>query len=231
MFSADVAFPFLCLLISGGHTMLILARDVGKYQILGSTIDDAVGEAIDKAAISLGLEYCEENGPAANFVTLAQKCESKVEALVSVKSSRLNSSLDFSFAGLKTAIDKLSKGNGTIGKDLLAKSFLESCVEQLIDKLRTVQQFLPVERIVLTGGVARNEFIYSRYNIFSHPNIDRILTYCKENNVKLWRPIPEFCTDNAAMIGWAAFERYRAGIEPKKFHDVIPSWDLGSYDH
>lgn len=163
MFSPDIKFPFLCLLISGGHTMMILARDVGSYQILGSTIDDAVGEAIDKAAISLGLEYCEENGPAANLVKLAQNCEYEPKALVSVKSSRLNSSLDFSFSGLKTALETLTKNGVHIGTDVLAKSFLESCTEQLIDKLRSVFRVFPVARIVLTGGAARNEYIYDRY--------------------------------------------------------------------
>jgi N6-L-threonylcarbamoyladenine synthase len=160
------------LLISGGHTLLILAREFGDYVQLGSTLDDSVGEAVDKAARILGLPYDHINGPASLLVKAALSGnEGAYGILPSIKSNRLCASLDFSFSGLKTALksawEKDPRHQTESNRADLAGSFLARCSEQLSDRVITALEYLQdtcsvSKKIIFGGGVARNDYIFSR---------------------------------------------------------------------
>lgn len=161
-------------MISGGHTLLIYAHDLGNYTQLGTTLDDSVGEAIDKAARMIGINYDEIVGPAAGLVQCALSAGNNLDPnwdLGIAKSSKLVKSLDFSFSGLKTAFADLCRSMEITAslQSNLAKLFLDSCSDQLISVLKRSLKILPQLSsrdkipLVVAGGVARNDFIFSRY--------------------------------------------------------------------
>lgn len=176
----SVPFPFLTLMISGGHTVLLLAQGIGNYLQLGTTLDDSVGEAVDKAARTLGLPYHSKTGPAAVFVEAALRGQrdSRIR-LPGIKSRHMAKGLDFSFSGVKAAFSDacaaLRDGNGQISEsdqDNLAWSFLENCCEQMTDRVEQSLELLQSEGIfstsaplplVICGGAARNNFFFARY--------------------------------------------------------------------
>lgn len=173
------SFPFLALVISGGNTALLLARAVGDYQQLGSTLDDSIGEAVDKAARSLGLGYDPGTGPAAVFVEAALRGHhDPAIQLPTIRSRHMAQGLDFSFSGIKTAFASVCAArkapDGTLppeDQQNLAWAFLQACSQQLIDR---VQRALPLLRsegsfvhgapvpLVVCGGAARNKFVFAR---------------------------------------------------------------------
>ncbi len=201
---AEVPFPYLLLLISGGHCQLLIVEGVGRYHRLGTTIDDAVGEAFDKTAKMLGLGY--PGGPAVERA--AQAGESARFALPRPMLGRTG--CDFSFSGLKTAVRRAVRELGDAPDAAaaadLAAAFQEAVAEVLSDRTRNaVAEFRArhgeARRLVVAGGVAANRFLRAR-----------LATLAAREGMEMIVPPPALCTDNAAMIAWAGIERLGLGL-------------------
>ena len=201
---AEVPFPYLLLLISGGHCQLLIVEGVGRYHRLGTTIDDAVGEAFDKTAKMLGLGY--PGGPAVERA--AQAGESARFALPRPMLGRTG--CDFSFSGLKTAVRRAVRELGDApdagAAADLAAAFQEAVAEVLSDRTRNaVAEFRArhgeARRLVVAGGVAANQFLRAR-----------LATLAAREGMEMIVPPPALCTDNAAMIAWAGIERLGLGL-------------------
>ncbi len=214
--SADPpAFPFLALLVSGGHTQLMRVQSVGDYELLGATVDDAAGEAFDKSAKLLGLGY--PGGPA-----LAKLAQQGDPAAFKLPRPLLHSgNLDFSFAGLKTAVltqcRKLSDQLPERRADLAA-STEAAIVDVLVAKSCQALNETGVKRLVVAGGVGANARLRARLD-----------AACAAMGVRVHYPELAFCTDNGAMIALAAAMRLAAGIEAARSDrafDVKPRWPL-----
>mgnify|MGYP006269798147 CR=1 FL=1 len=198
-----VAFPYLLLLASGGHTQLLVVKGVGDYLRLGTTIDDAIGEAFDKVAKMLGLPY--PGGP--QVERLAHEGDAKRFAFPRPLIGRKEP--DFSLSGLKTAVrieaEKIAPLSEQDVRDLCA-SFQHAIVESIIDRTRMAFERLndmniPVTALVIAGGVAANRAIRG--------GLERLAT---QKNLPLIAPPPALCTDNGAMIAWAGIERLSLGL-------------------
>ncbi|MCD6034956.1 MAG: tsaD [Rickettsiales bacterium] len=208
----NLPFPYLLLLVSGGHCQLLAVEDVGKYQRLGSTIDDALGEAYDKVAKMLGLGY--PGGPKVEQYAL--KGNAKRFALPRPLLGRPD--CNFSFSGLKTAVkrevDALGEGLSRRDAEDICASFQAAIGDVLNDRVaRALVQFSALypdaRRFVLAGGVAANQYIRGR--------LESLL---RDHGFTLHAPPPALCTDNAAMIGWVGVELFTRGIT----HDL----DIGA---
>jgi len=185
-------FPFLALLVSGGHTQLVEVRGLGEYQLIGESIDDAVGEAFDKSAKLMGLGY---PGGAA-LSKLARK--GNPDAIRFARPMTDRPGLDFSFSGLKTAVAvALSKG---VAKEDVAASFERAVVETLVIKVRRALEQTSYKTLVVAGGVAANDALRAA--------LVELLAEC---GGEVFFPRMEFCTDNAAMIAQAGALRLAAG--------------------
>ena len=204
-----VAFPYLLLLVSGGHTQLVAVRGVGDYVRLGATLDDAVGEAFDKVAKLLGLPY--PGGP----LVERHAAEGDPERYAFPRPLAGRPKPDFSLSGLKTAVRieaaKAEPLNATDVNDICA-SFQAAVVDMIIDRVRVAtklfrEKFGPCSAIVAAGGVAANDALRRA-----------MARYCGEAGVTLVIPPPKLCTDNGAMIAWAGIERL--GSEPRRRHDL-----------
>lgn len=187
--------PFVCLVVSGGHTHLVYVKDYGNYEIMGRTRDDAAGEAYDKIARALNLGY--PGGP--NIDKLA-KLGNK-DAIHFPRAKFNEESLDFSFSGLKSAVlnyinQTKQKGEEVIEADVAA-CFQEAVVDVLVGKLMQAARLKNCHKIALAGGVASNTRLR-----------EVLQKECENNNFSLYRPSPILCTDNAAMIGSCAFFKY-----------------------
>ena len=198
-----IEFPYLLLLISGGHTQLIAVKGVGAYVRIGTTLDDALGEAFDKVAKMLGLAY--PGGPKVEVE--ARNGDPTRFDLPRPMLRRPNA--DFSLSGLKTAVrievEKLGRLNGADIADLCA-SFQAAVVDVIIDRTRVgLRRFVeicgPPKGLVIAGGVASNSAIRSALERFG-----------KEAGLRLVMPPPALCTDNGAMIAWTGIERLRLGL-------------------
>jgi len=199
-----VEFPFLLLLISGGHCQLLAVEGVGKYKLYGATIDDAVGEAFDKTAKLLGLPY--PGGP--NIERLATEGNLKRFALPRPLKGRAGA--DFSFSGLKTAARQIVHDGGFREgqKADLAASFQAAVIDTLTDRTRIAMEMFRSDyanasspSLVVAGGVAANEAIGSA-----------LTKLANENGFAKKIPPPKLCTDNAAMVAWAGVERGQLGL-------------------
>lgn len=197
----DVKFPFVGLIVSGGHTLLVLVEDYDKYLLLGQTQDDAAGEAYDKVAKMLKLGY--PGGPA--IEKLAQN-----KTLKDIKFPRSylsKESLNFSFSGLKTAVLYYTKKNFTKkritrqDKIDIVSGFQEAVVDVLVRKSITASKLNKVKDLVVGGGVSRN----SRLR-------ERLSEEAKKYKIKVHFPSPGFCLDNAAMIAGLGYQRYKKGL-------------------
>jgi len=214
--SADPpSFPFVALLVSGGHTQLMRVDDVGAYALLGETIDDAAGEAFDKSAKLLGLGY--PGGPA--LARLAEFGDPSSYTLPRPLLQR--DSLDFSFAGLKTAVRthaaKLDSTCEQARADLAAAT-QEAIVDVLVRKSMAALAATDCDRLVVAGGVGANAALR-----------ERLRRECAQRGAKLHFPELTLCTDNGAMIALAAAMRLQRGIAaPTSNHafDVQPRWPL-----
>ena len=214
--SADPpAFPFVALLVSGGHTQLMRVDGVGRYELLGETIDDAAGEAFDKTAKLLGLGY--PGGPA-----LAKLAEQGDAAAFKLPRPLLHSGdLDFSFAGLKTAVlTQVKKLGGELEarKADLAASTQAAIVEVLVKKSVNALERGAMDRLVVAGGVGANRRLR-----------DELDAVCRRKGVRVHYPELRLCTDNGAMIAMAAAMRLQAGVEAAGTEygfDVKPRWPL-----
>ncbi len=209
-------FPLLCLIVSGGHTELVLMQDHGRYQRLGGTRDDAAGEAFDKVGRLLGLPY--PGGPAIERV--AQKGD---PARLRFPRAWLEGSWDFSFSGLKTAVLRVVRGYGEAGPDgrpprqapipHLAAAFQEAVVDVLAEKTVQAAAAYQAKAILLAGGVSANRRL--REEVKS-----------RAGDIPVYYPPIFLCTDNAAMIGAAAYYRFQAGQRDGWEMDVVPNLRL-----
>lgn len=206
--------PFACLVVSGGHTHLVKVTDYGKYEILGKTRDDAAGEAYDKVARAIGLGY--PGGPKIDKLSK----EGNENAIVFPKAKVGGAAYDFSFSGLKSAV--LNYLNGCEMKGIavneadVAASFQKSVVDVLLEhSLHAIEEY-GFGKFAIAGGVASNSTL--------RENFARELA---KRNVEFYHPSPIFCTDNAAMIGVAAYYEYIAGNRSGYDLNAIPNLKLG----
>ena len=212
-------FPFIALLVSGGHTQLMRVDGVGRYELLGETIDDAAGEAFDKSAKLMGLPY--PGGPG-----LSRLAEQGNPQAYKLPRPLLHSGdLDFSFAGLKTAvltqckkIGAAAHTEGTPERADLAASTQAAIVEVLTKKAMAALKAMGMKRLVVAGGVGANRELRRQLNAL-----------CEKARVRVHYPELHLCTDNGAMIAMAAAMRLQAGkqtAEPRYSFDVQPRWAL-----
>jgi N6-L-threonylcarbamoyladenine synthase len=202
--NCEVKFPCLCLVVSGGHSDLVLMRGHGQFEKLGRTRDDAAGEAFDKAARILGLGY--PGGPA-----IEQASRSGIPSLP-LPRAWLKGSHDFSFSGLKTALWHLVH-KGEVSLADAAASFQLAVVDVLVVKTIEAAKQLKVEQILLSGGVAANKMLTRHF--------------LAKSLVPVLIPPPHLCTDNAAMVAACGYYRFQAGAVSGYDLDVVPSLSLG----
>jgi N6-L-threonylcarbamoyladenine synthase len=207
------AFPFLALLVSGGHTQLVDVAALGDYRILGETLDDAAGEAFDKTAKLLGLPY---PGGAA-LALLAESGRSGEFAFPRPMLDRPG--LDFSFSGLKTAALVALRGRDLAGpvRADIARGFEDAVVETLAEKCRRALKQSGHQRLVIAGGVGANRRLRMRLG-----------QVVRELNAQLYFPRTEFCTDNGAMVALAGCLRFAAGMRGTLGMTARANWELGS---
>lgn len=208
-----IDFPFVCLLVSGGHTMLVRADGVGQYQILGESIDDAVGECFDKTAKMLGLPY--PGGP--NVEKLAKLGDPHAYEL---PRPMLHKGLDFSFSGMKTAVHNLIKDTANSDSDPVVRanisaSFEHAVIDTLVKKCTRALTQTGLKRLVIAGGVSANTRLREQ------------LTHAlKTIKAQVYYAPRELCTDNGAMIAYAGFCRLQAGQSDGLSIDCVPRWDM-----
>ena len=207
-------FPFVALLVSGGHTQLMRVDQVGRYALLGETLDDAAGEAFDKTAQLLGLGY--PGGPA-----LSRLAESGKPGRYRLPRPMIASGdLDFSFSGLKTAVHALIKNESGLSQPELARAFVDAVVEVLVAKCTLAMQRTGLTQLVVAGGVGANKQLRTALDAQS-----------RREGFDVHYPEPELCTDNGAMIAFAAALRLQAGntaSAAEHAFTVRPRWDLAS---
>lgn len=216
------AFPFVALLVSGGHTMLVDVGDVGQYRLLGETLDDAAGEAFDKTAKLLGLDY--PGGPA--LAALAQKGDANRFRFPRPMTDRPG--LEFSFSGLKTHTRTLweqheqASDTDQIKADIAA-GFQQAVVETLAIKCRRAMQQTGYGQLIVAGGVGANRALRAHLQATG-----------KKHRFQVSYPRPEFCTDNGAMIAFAGCLRLQTGQYDKRYQhhgiDARPRWPLEESD-
>ena len=192
----DVAFPFVCLLVSGGHTSLYFARNWGDYQRLGATRDDAAGEAFDKGAKMLGLGY-----PGGRLIDQLAK-KGNLQAFRFPRARIKNAKYDFSYSGLKTALRQflLSPQRAEYSDADIAASYQEAIVDMLVDTTLRAVGDMGIARVVVSGGVSANSRLRERMAEVGH-----------RHNLQVFFPALKLCTDNAAMIAFAGAWRLAAG--------------------
>jgi N6-L-threonylcarbamoyladenine synthase len=213
----DVQFPYLLLLISGGHTQFQLVRGVGDYKRLGTTIDDALGEAFDKTAKLLGLGY--PGGP----LVEQYATRGNADRFNLPRPLKGRAGCDFSFSGLKTAVREAAEDVGTLtdqDKADLCASFQKAVAETMEDRLQKAFAMFRDEgsrtpTLVVAGGVAANKALRNMLE-----------STCIANGFRLAVPPFHLCTDNAAMIAWAAAERFALGLSDSQSAPVRPRWPL-----
>ncbi len=204
-------FPFIALLVSGGHSQIIHVKEIGQYMIIGDTLDDAAGEAFDKTAQLLGLGY---PGGAA----LSKLAEQGVKHFDLPKPLLHSNGLDFSFSGLKTAVLYLVKKQTNLTKKIkadIAYAFEESITDVLVKKTIQALKQEGLNRIIISGGVGANKTLRKK-----------IISECKKNNFEYFFPDLKFCTDNGAMIALAGALRVNLPNKNNYSFSVKPRWKL-----
>lgn len=210
----DLEPPFDCLVVSGGHTHLVIVKDYGKYEIVGRTRDDAAGEAFDKVARAIGLGY--PGGPKIDKVSK----EGNPNAIAFPRAKVADSAYDFSFSGLKSAV--LNYLNGCKMKNIpivqadVAASFQKAVVDVLVEHAMHAVEEYGFKKFAIAGGVASNSALRSAME-----------EACKKRGVAFYHPSPILCTDNAAMIGAAAYYEYLAGTRSGWDLNAVPNLKLG----
>ncbi len=206
--------PFLCLVVSGGHTHLVLVKEYGEYQIIGKTRDDAAGEAFDKVARAIGLGY--PGGP--KIDQLAK--EGDREAIAFPRAHIEGSPYDFSFSGLKSAvlnyINSMEMKHADINRADVAASFQNAVVDVLVTKTIAAAKEHGMKQVAIAGGVAANSALRLA-----------MTEACRENDLDFSHPAFIYCTDNAAMIGTAAYYEYIKGVRSGLDLNAVPNLRIG----
>ncbi len=212
-----ISFPFLCLLVSGGHTQILIAKSYKKFILLGETLDDALGEAFDKTAKILGLDY--PGGPLLEKLALKS---SNVQEKFNLPRPLINEkSFNFSFSGLKTAIRRVvQNGINEDEKSDLANEFQLCITDCLIAKIEKAIAFFKNKfdnnYFVLAGGVASNNFVR-----------EKLQKLCKKKKMSFYVPKPKLCVDNATMIAWTGIEKLLNGEKGDSLQfSPRPRWGL-----
>ena len=206
--------PFLCLVVSGGHTNLVIVKDYGEYEVLGKTRDDAAGEAFDKVARAIGLGY--PGGPKIQKISE----EGNKDAIAFPRAKVADNPFDFSFSGLKSSvlnyINSCEMKGEEINKADIAASFQEAVVDVLVSHTIEGAKQLGFKKIAMAGGVASNTVLR-----------EEMKEACERRSFKFYHPSPILCTDNAAMIGAAAYYDYKKGLISDLTLNAVPSLKLG----
>ena len=205
------AFPFVALLVSGGHTQLISVTGIGQYELLGESIDDAAGEAFDKTAKLLGLDY--PGGPMLSKMA-SQGTEGR---FVFPRPMTDRPGLDFSFSGLKTFAAKTIRSNGDDEQTRadIARAFEDAVVDTLMIKCRRALEQTGFKRLVMAGGVSANRTLRAK-----------LAEMMQKRGGEVFYARPEFCTDNGAMIAYAGMVRLQTGAKAELGVTVRPRWPL-----
>ena len=210
----DLEPPFLCLVVSGGHTHLVQVEDYGRYQIVGRTRDDAAGEAFDKVARAIGLGY--PGGPKIEKVSR----EGNPNAIAFPRAKVAEHRYDFSFSGVKSAV--LNYINGCHMKNIpivqadVAASFQKAVTDVLIEHAMMAAEEFKADKFAIAGGVASNSALRKGMQ-----------QACEKQGIAFYYPSPLLCTDNAAMIGTAAYYEYLAGRRDGWDLNAVPNLKLG----
>ena len=210
----DLEPPFLCLIVSGGHTHLVIVKDYGEFEILGRTRDDAAGEAFDKVARAIGLGY--PGGP--KIDKLAK--EGNPEAIEFPRAHVDDAPYDFSFSGIKSAVLNYINSANMQGKGInradVAASFQKAVVDALVSRAVKLAKECGMDKLAIAGGVASNSALRAA-----------VQEECAKNNIRFYSPSPVLCTDNAAMIGAAAYYEYIKGVRHGYDLNAVPNLKLG----
>lgn len=201
----DLKPPFICVMMSGGNTQIVLVKDYTEFEVLGKTRDDAIGEAFDKIARVIGLGY--PGGPKVD--ELAQKGEPNIN----IPKTHFDN-LDFSFSGIKTAVININHNNIDINKADLCKSFEKTVTEILIDNVKKAIEKTKIKKVVLAGGVSANSYIRSEF------------FKLKDEDVIIYMPDLKLCTDNAAMIASAGYYNFINGKTDELSLNAVPNLKL-----
>lgn len=210
----DLEPPFLCLVVSGGHTHLVVVKDYGEFEILGRTRDDAAGEAFDKVARAIGLGY--PGGPKIDKLSK----QGNAYAMDFPKAKVADAPYDFSFSGVKSAVlNHLNKckmmGEPVVEADIAA-SFQRCVVEVLVEHAIAAARDYHISKLAIAGGVASNKTLRNAME-----------QACEKNGIQFYHPSPIFCTDNAAMIGVAGYYEYIKGTRHGWDLNAVPNLKLG----
>lgn len=206
--------PFLCLIVSGGHTHLVMMEDYGKFTIIGKTRDDAAGEAFDKVARAVGLGY--PGGPKID----KEAKTGDPNAITFPRANVEGAPYDFSFSGLKSATLNYINHAAMMGQEInrpdLVASFQNAVVDALVSRAVAAAKEFHVDKVVMAGGVAANSALRAKLS-----------EACGKNGLKSFYPTPILCTDNAAMIGSAAYFEYQKGVRSGWDLNAVPNLRLG----
>lgn len=203
----DLKPPFLCLIISGGHTHLVRVKDYTEFEILGKTRDDAIGEAFDKVARVVGLGY--PGGPKVDNLAKEGK------EIIKLPEAHFDG-YDFSFSGIKTAVINLNHKDPNINKADLCASFEKAVTDMLLENVEKAVDNFNEDKIVIAGGVSRNSYIRNAFDNFA-----------KKKNINVYYPEPILCTDNAAMIAAAGFNNFENGEIAELNLNAVPNLKIG----
>ena len=198
--------PFLCLLISGGNTQIVYVKDYTKFEVLGKTRDDAIGEAFDKVARVVGLDY--PGGPKVD------KLAKEGNPNIRLPKTHFENSLDFSFSGIKTAVININHNTKNINKADLCASFEKTVTEVLIENIKKAIEQTGMKSLAIAGGVSAN--LYIRSEILKLQN----------DGLKIYMPDLKLCTDNAAMIGSAGYYNFISGKRDELDLNAVPNLKL-----
>lgn len=206
--------PFVCLVVSGGHSHLVVVKDYGEYEIIGRTRDDAAGEAFDKVARAIGLGY--PGGPKIDKVSK----EGNPEAVHFPRAKVVGAEYDFSFSGLKSAVlnylNTCEMKGESVNQADVAASFQKAVVDVLVEhSIHAVKEY-GLDKFAIAGGVASNSSLRKAFE-----------TECEKNGIDFYHPSPVLCTDNAAMIGTAGYYEYRKGVRHGLDLNAVPNLKLG----
>lgn len=210
----DLEPPFVCLIVSGGHTHLVIVKDYGEFEIIGHTRDDAAGEAFDKVARAVGLGY-----PGGPKVDKAAR-EGNPHAIEFPRAKVGDNPYDFSFSGLKSAVLNYINHAKMTGEEIcvpdLAASFQNAVVESLVSRAIMAAKEYGYDKLAIAGGVASNSALR-----------EGMKAACEKGGIRFYHPSPIYCTDNAAMIGAAAYYEYQKGARSGWDLNAVPNLKLG----